>query len=274
MDSQHHHNIGKIETAGETARERRYNLVKKADAIIAIEGSIGTADIIERGMGLKKPVLPIRCTGGKSKKAWNDDEQAILQNFDLKKTSKEYKLLTANGLDNPEELSDLVIKLTKVKIAQDEAVLSSHDTPLHADNPSEEDLLGRKPFAKAIASGIRYYQKNAGKTGSFLVHIYGPWGSGKSTLLEFLKEELDPTRTKITEELDPVPTRTKITDWFNVLTKRLNRSPKYKPWIVVSFNAWQHQRVRPFISYRVLLLFLVLVTIIPPFFGYLTALLS
>ena len=98
VDSQHHHDIGKIEIAGATARERRFNLVKKADAIIAIEGSnIGTADIIERGMELKKPVLPIRCTGGKSKKAWNDNEQAILQNFDLKKTSKEYKLLTANG---------------------------------------------------------------------------------------------------------------------------------------------------------------------------------
>ena len=204
------HDRGKVEIAGTAASERRRALVERADAIITIEGGSGTKDIINNALKSKKPVLPIACTGRKSKKAWNDNEEEILQTFGIKKPSKEYDMLTTTlGLNNPAELADLVINMIKDKIIQDKLFRSMHDTPTHADNPSKKDLLGRKPFAKAIASGIEYYLGKSGNTGSFLVHIYGAWGSGKSTLLGFLEAELKPK------------------------------------WVVVSFNAWQNQRIGP-----------------------------
>jgi len=45
-----------------------------------------------------------------------------------------------------------------------------------------------------------------------MAHIHGPWGSGKSSALNFLRQEL--------ESGD-------------------------KPWLVVDFNAWKHNRIRP-----------------------------
>jgi KAP family P-loop domain len=47
---------------------------------------------------------------------------------------------------------------------------------------------------------------------AFLLHIHGPWGSGKSSLLNFIHQELE------------------------------QKSPK---WIVIKFDAWQHQRAGP-----------------------------
>jgi predicted Rossmann-fold nucleotide-binding protein len=198
------HKIGKVEVKGADLSLRRHELVKQADAIITIEGGIGTEDIIERGMRSKKPVLPIACTGDKSKKAWDDHEKDILQIFEIKKPSEEYRMLTTSkGLDRPSELSDFVIKIITYRLSR-----SLHNPPVHADNPSKEDLLGRRSFAKAIAGGMEYYlSSGGGDDGSFLVHIYGPWGSGKSTLLKFLEKELE------------------------------------AKWIVVNFNAWQHQRI-------------------------------
>lgn len=230
------HDIGKIEFAGATLSDRRSVLVKKADIVITIEGVKGTKDIISDAMKLKKPVLPIACTGGKSKKAWDDHEDDILQKFDINNPSEEYEMLaTSKGIDDPASLSDVVIRVIKNKIIKDNLLRSWHDTPMHTDNPSEEDLLGRKPYAKTIASGIQYYlNKNTDRSGSFLVHIYGPWGSGKSTLLKFLKDELDPPKRRRRKE-----------GWLNSLPKRGTRRFRRRSWIVVSFNAWQHQRIRP-----------------------------
>ena len=49
------HNIGKVEIAGATPHLRRIELVKRADAIITIEGSSGTKEIIELVVASKKP---------------------------------------------------------------------------------------------------------------------------------------------------------------------------------------------------------------------------
>jgi KAP family P-loop domain len=204
------HRIGKVETVKGDLSSRREELVKQADAIITIDGDKGTNHIIMYARKLYKPVLPIACTGGKSKEAWDDYEEDILQKFGIKKPSEEYEILTtARGLVNTEEVSKLVVDLIKDRIIKDKLFRSWHATPAHTDDPSEKDLLGRKPYAKVIASGIDYYlnKSESGEAPCFLVHLYGPWGSGKSTLLGFLREELG------------------------------------SEWIVVEFNAWQHQRI-------------------------------
>ena len=98
----------------------------------------------------------------------------------------------------------------------------AEETPTHTDNPALVDELGRKGFAKILARRIiemrveekrnaqSLKDKNAPKGGSFLVHLHAPWGAGKTSTLNFLSDEL-----------------------------------RHKRWVVVSFNAWRHQRIVP-----------------------------
>jgi len=92
--------------------------------------------------------------------------------------------------------------------------------PTHTDNPATIDELNREGIARILARRIR--DTRASERGavdpefprgrSFLVHVHGPWGVGKTSLLNFLRAEL--------------------------------RSEP-EPWVVVTFNAWQHQRLAP-----------------------------
>jgi hypothetical protein len=85
--------------------------------------------------------------------------------------------------------------------------------PTLSDQPSEVDRLGRKAFAEALGSRLHdEYQRSKNELGraeSFMLHLEGPWGSGKTSLLRFLGHDLRA------------------------------RKPR---WLVVEFNAWQHQR--------------------------------
>lgn len=104
--------------------------------------------------------------------------------------------------------------------------------PTHTDNPALIDELNRESLAKVMASRIRYVleeeakatqalREPRGRGGGFLVHLYGPWGSGKTSLLNFLRTEL----------VDPTPDAAE------------QRQPER--WVVVTFNAWRHQRLAP-----------------------------
>ncbi len=84
------------------------------------------------------------------------------------------------------------------------------------DLPASIDLLNREAFAGALANSLRDARKLSDGC-AFAIHLHGPWGSGKSTILNFLKKDLTST--------DPA-----------------KQTP---PWLVVEFNAWQHQRRRP-----------------------------
>jgi hypothetical protein len=97
--------------------------------------------------------------------------------------------------------------------------------PTHTDNPATVDELNREGYARILARRIRDMRMNetavAKSVGeeelpfgrSFLVHVHGPWGIGKTSLLNFLRDEL--------------------------------HKPDPEPWVVVTFNAWQHQRLAP-----------------------------
>lgn len=84
------------------------------------------------------------------------------------------------------------------------------------DRPASTDELNRKAFAGALAEHLRAARAVSDGC-AFAIHLHGPWGSGKSTVLNFLKEDLT----------SPDPAK---------------QTP---PWVVVEFNAWQHQRRRP-----------------------------
>lgn len=90
---------------------------------------------------------------------------------------------------------------------------------LLSDRPAEVDQLNRVAFAEALADRIRLIRSRDCRPGAFLVHIYGAVGVGKTSLLHFIANEL-----------------------------RHPRAPDdstEKSWVVVDFNAWEHQRIAP-----------------------------
>jgi hypothetical protein len=109
-------------------------------------------------------------------------------------------------------------------------------TPLHLDSPAADDRLGRRGFARALAVRLdriwnEYSRANA--KGSFVLHMHGPWGSGKTSLLNLLHKELQPSNDSGQDTRGPsTPAGTAGPD---VVSR----------WIVVDFNAWQHQRLDP-----------------------------
>lgn len=114
---------------------------------------------------------------------------------------------------------------------------------LVSDRPALADLLERKPFADALAIRLRRIwlqdvrpikaeetrERDASfvkrRGAAYLVSLYGPWGSGKSTLLNFLDQAL---RSGPDTSSSP-------------MTKTIGLAQE--PWVVVLFNAWQHQRL-------------------------------
>jgi len=69
------------------------------------------------------------------------------------------------------------------------------DLPSDDESGREEkaDLLGRRHFARGIASYIKEWNKHQGlsEDRSLVVGIYGEWGSGKTFLKDMILEELD-----------------------------------------------------------------------------------
>jgi hypothetical protein len=88
-----------------------------------------------------------------------------------------------------------------------------------ADDPAMIDALERGPFAAVLAARIveiRGSERTDEPEGdrAFMVHLHGPWGSGKSSILNLLRRELEQPR-------------------------------EGRPSLVVMFNAWKQQRMRP-----------------------------
>lgn len=113
-------------------------------------------------------------------------------------------------------------------------IVNYDDIRFRLDDPVEKDALGRDAFAEAFAQFLHDMmyddptvknEKSAGgqdtkkkkhHQSAFMVNIFGPWGSGKSTLLNLLRKHLQEIGKK-----------------------------ERKEWLVVEFNAWQHQGINP-----------------------------
>ena len=131
--------------------------------------------------------------------------------------------------------------------------------PTHQDRPATEDELGRGRLAEVLAERMRRVRgedtEAAAKTrrdrrrkrradglaareaGSFMVHIHAPWGAGKSSLLNFLASDLRNRRESQTRQ-----------GWRRIrdlLQRGRPKDPQLSQWIVVEFNAWEHQRLTP-----------------------------
>ena len=87
----------------------------------------------------------------------------------------------------------------------------------YPDGPATEDRLSRRPLALMLAIRLRKLaqrdrERDKDAPGSFLILLDGRWGTGKTSILNFLRDELEKCE---------------------------------RPWLVVTFNAWQHQRAGP-----------------------------
>ena len=246
------HDIGNVEVdKGADPFLRRRHLAERADVIVTIEGGpIGTKEIVDYALKeLKKPVLPISCTGGTSRKAWEDNESNILQTFGIENPSEDYEMLTTTkGLANIEKLSDVVIKITKDKLKQiPEDLRIGPSTHFTTDSWTTKDTLGYQAYAYAIASFITHKQTKW----PLCISIQAPWGGGKTSLMRMIQEKLDP---KAVEEFDKfnkdnADVGANMEDILNTMVKPdentkikiQNNQRKVKPLITVWFNAWKYE---------------------------------
>jgi hypothetical protein len=124
------------------------------------------------------------------------------------------------------------------------------------DQPASVDELNRAVLAKVLATRMRRMRLNElarhrfdpdrakRRGGPFLVHIYGRWGSGKTSLLTFLRDQLGGNVWGASEQ------RRTFADLRRERRSRsreegdLGGDPR-QHWIVIDFNAWQHQRIVP-----------------------------
>lgn len=84
--------------------------------------------------------------------------------------------------------------------------------PFHLDQVESTDWLNREPIASSLADilNTQVFTKTR-PDHSFMIHLQGAWGDGKSTFMGLLKRHLK----------------------------------RERKWIVIDFNAWQHQHISP-----------------------------
>lgn len=152
---------------------------------------------------------------------------------DLKSQLDQFKFLDALYKELREPIERLLIEDTPLKSSapkistdlQDELENEVESVVTQADNPLrniEDDQLGRTAYAKYFAKRLTSISddntiiesqadgENSNSQLAYAVHLYGPWGSGKSTLLNFISCEL-----------------------------------QQENWLVVEFNAWRNQQIKP-----------------------------
>jgi Arc/MetJ-type ribon-helix-helix transcriptional regulator len=141
-----------------------------------------------------------------------------------------------------------------------EPPLGLEAVPTHADRPATEDALGRAHLAEVLAERMRRVRgedterpaanwresrrklradrRAARDAGSFMVHVHAPWGAGKSSFLNFLAADLRNSASLSTGGWPRM-----AIDYMVGRRRALN--PGLSQWVVIEFNAWEHQRLAP-----------------------------
>ena len=91
------------------------------------------------------------------------------------------------------------------------------DVKPKSDEPTAEDELGRRPFAESLVDKINEVRE-AGQRDGFAVHLHAPWGAGKTSILLMMQD---------------------------YMKRSAKKDIKDNNWVVVNFNAWEHERRSP-----------------------------
>ncbi|MGH1405194.1 MAG: KAP family P-loop NTPase fold protein [Rhodomicrobiaceae bacterium] len=95
------------------------------------------------------------------------------------------------------------------------------DADPHSDEATAEDELGRRGFARQLVERLNKV-RDAGQEDGFAVHLHASWGAGKSSLFLMMQDYMASSGKNV----GALP-------------------PPEKDWIVVNFNAWQHEHRNP-----------------------------
>ncbi|MEP3475908.1 MAG: P-loop NTPase fold protein [Hyphomicrobiales bacterium] len=108
--------------------------------------------------------------------------------------------------------------LTQKKVSQETFQPTERtDVKSKSDEPTAEDELGRRPFAESLVDKINEVRE-AGQKDGFAVHLHAPWGAGKTSILLMMQDYMKRSDKKEAKDED---------------------------WVVVNFNAWEHERRKP-----------------------------
>lgn len=181
--------------------------VNAADAVVLIGGSRGTDDVFSYAAQAKLPIVLMPAFGGMASQHFSRFRKRYVDAGISENT------LAAIESRDPSSARAAIEVLNGLLGRSSPTEQSPAVHPFHDDEPATEDRLGREMFAGILASRLR--QVATGWDGKsprpFLIHLHGAWGSGKSTVLKFLRRQLR------------------------------NDNEGAERWIVIQFNAWQHQ---------------------------------
>ena len=150
----------------------------------------------------------------------------------------------------------------------------------HDDQPTTEDELGRRPFVRVLVKQMNDLRKTCGDMG-FATHLHAPWGAGKTSILLMMEEMMDPTGVQAKQDRAKEEREQKarsgvdhvlhccrraallllapfgvfglvilhgvdlvwdgVRSLFGFSPYRRNKPPADDHWVVVHYNAWEHE---------------------------------
>ncbi len=108
-------NIGNVVSGrARSTQARRFELVSRADAVVIIEGHIGSRQIIEYSIASDTPVVPLACFGGNAREAFMKEQyrDLLINSLGLNEVKGALQMLE-HGAETPDMLVDIVMKILR-----------------------------------------------------------------------------------------------------------------------------------------------------------------
>ncbi len=105
-----------IVVSGATPRDRRADLVRRADVVLAIGGGSGSADIIDQAYAADKPLLPLAFTGGAAGEVWERYRALLIRRYSL--TTAEIAVIEKGGANRSTLVRRVIEILERMNVAK------------------------------------------------------------------------------------------------------------------------------------------------------------